>query len=301
MSADTAPLQEGQVFAGCTVGKRLAAGAAGAVYAVFDPTAQAWRALKVFAPAAGANAEQRAEAQARFHREAEVAARLQHPDIVRLHRSGEQDGQPWLLLDLLNGSELTRYTQAPRLLPEPEVLALAKRLADALTHAHGQGIVHRDLKPANVMVDWAADRVTLTDFGIARLEDASATRTGLVLGSPAYMAPELLAGGSADARSDLYALGVLMFQLLAGRLPFEADGMGALLRQIATEPAPDLMALRPALHADLCACVGGLLAKTPADRPASASDLGQSLSALQQQWPGLQRVARAVAGAKSRR
>jgi serine/threonine-protein kinase len=301
MNPDGTPLQDGQTFAGCTVGRRLAAGAAGAVYAVFDPAAQAWRALKVFSPAAGVDAEQRAEAQARFRREAEVAARLQHPDIVRLHRSGEQGGQAWLLLDLLTGSELTRYTRPPRLLPEAEVLAIGLRLADALAHAHGLGIVHRDLKPANVMVDWAADRVTLTDFGIARLEDASATRTGLVLGSPAYMAPELLAGASADARSDLYALGVLMFQLLAGRLPFEADGMGALMRQIATAPAPDLLALRPALQADLCACVHGLLAKSPAGRPASARALSHTLSALRQQWPSLQRVARPGAGAKSRR
>jgi serine/threonine-protein kinase len=298
MDADRHPLQPGQTFAGCSVDRRLAAGASGAVYAAFDPAAQAWRALKVFAPAPGADAAARAEARARFRREAEVAARLHHPDIVRLHRSGEDAGLAWLLLDLLTGTELTRYTAPARLLPEAEVLALAERLARALAHAHGLGVVHRDLKPANVMVDWAADRVTITDFGIARVEDAAQTRTGLVLGSPSYMAPELLAGAAADARTDLYALGVLMFELLAGRLPFQADGMGALLRQVATEPAPALHRLRPGLDEALSACVAGLLAKSPADRPAGAAALADALAALRERRPALRPMPR---GAKSRR
>ena len=298
MSADGGLPRPGQVFAGCRVDRRLASGASSTVYAASDPAADAWRALKVFAPDPGADPALRAETQARFQREAEVAARLDHPDIVRLHRSGEQDGLAWLLLDLLTGVELTRYTTPARLLPEAEVLALAERLAGALAHAHAAGIVHRDLKPANVMVDWPADRVTLTDFGIARLDDASRTRTGLVLGSPSYMAPELLAGAPADARSDLYALGVLMFQLLAGRLPFQAEGMGALLRQVATEPAPDLRQLQPALNNDLSDCVATLLAKSPARRPTSAQALADALAGLRRRWPALQRVAR---GAKSHR
>jgi len=301
VAPDRGPLLPGQAFAGCVVQRRLGAGASSTVYAAFDPSAQAWRALKVLAPAPGTALP--AETLARFRREAAVAARLQHPDIVRLHRSGEQEGLAWLLLDLLTGTELTRYATPARLLPEALVLTVAERLARALAHAHAQGVVHRDLKAANVMVDWAADRVTLTDFGIARQADATATRTGLVLGSPAYMAPELLAGRPADARTDLYALGVLMFQLLAGRLPFDADGMGTLLRQVATEPAPDLRRLRPGLNPGLAAAVAGLLAKSPADRPATGTATADALAALRARSPDLQpaQVPAPGPGAKSRR
>ena len=307
MQPDNGPLQTGQELAGCVVGRRLGAGASSTVYAAFDPADQAWRALKVFAAAPGTSAAQQAEMRSRFEREAAVAARLQHPDIVRLHRSGQHAGLAWLLLDLLTGTELTRYTTPARLLPEAVVLNLAERLARALAHAHAQGVVHRDLKPANVMVDWATDQVTLTDFGIARQDDASATRTGLVLGSPAYMAPELLSGQPADARTDLYALGVLLFQLLAGRLPFEAEGMGALLRQVATEPAPDLCALRPGLDPGLAAIAARLLAKAPADRPASGTAAADALASLRAGSPDLQRATGpapdlgADPGAKSRR
>ena len=110
-----------------------------------------------------------------------------------------------------------------------------------------QGVVHRDIKPGNVMLDLAAGIVKLTDFGIAGLADMSRTRTGVVLGTPVYMAPEQLAGAGADARSDLYSLGVLLFQLLTGRLPHEHASLGELLRQVAREPAPDVRTLRPEL------------------------------------------------------
>lgn len=159
-------------------------------------------------------------------------------------------------------------------------MRVLERVAEALAYAHAQGVLHRDLKPANVMVDWAADRVTLTDFGLASLADAERTRTGLVLGSPAYMAPELLAGQPADASTDLYALGAMAFQLLTGSLPFDAPGLGELLRQVAQQPAPDLAALRPELPPALAALVAQLLAKAPAERPPSAAGVAQALGQL---------------------
>ena len=286
MHADRGPLQTGQRFAGCEVGRLLGAGASSAVYAVFDEAAGEWRALKVFNPQPGAEGSAAAETRDRFSRELALARRLQHPDIVRLHaggsgnEGGDADGRAWLLMELLPGTDLSRYTTPARRLPEAVALRVAERLARALAHAHALGIVHRDLKPANVMVDWATDRVTLTDFGVARAADSENTRTGLVLGSPAYMAPELLAGAPPTAASDLYALGVLLFQLLTARLPFDSDALGELLRQVAQQPAPDLRTLQPGLPDDLAALVGALLAKAPTARPKDGHAVADSLMGI---------------------
>jgi serine/threonine-protein kinase len=279
------PLLEGQRFAGCIVARRLGQGAGSVVYAAYDDRAEAWRALKLLLPTAGADPALAAEARARLLREQATAARLHHPGIVRLHDCGESGSLAWLTMELLPGADLSRYTQPARRLPVPVVARLGARIAEALAHAHGAGVVHRDLKPANVMVDWASDRAVITDFGLARGSDAEGTRTGLVLGSPGYMAPELLAGQAPDARSDLYALGVLMFQLLAGRLPFEATGLGALLREVAQTPAPDLLALVPSpqdpLLPQLAGWVARLLAKAPGQRPADAATVAAAWHAME--------------------
>jgi serine/threonine-protein kinase len=274
MGADS-QLQEGQRFAGCIVAREIGRGAHSVVHAAFDEAAQEWRALKLLLPAGGSDPQPPDPGADPLQRELAAAAHLHHPGIVRLHRHGVSRGRPWLLMELLPGTDLGRYTQPARRLPVPVVAAIGARLADALACAHAAGIVHRDLKPANVMLDWASDRVVITDFGLARADDAERTRTGLVLGSPAYMAPELLAGQAPTPASDLYALGVLLFQLLACRLPFEADGLGALLREVAGAPPPDLLKLvppppDPALP-PLALVVRLLLAKQPAERPADAA------------------------------
>ena len=217
----------------------------------------------------------------RFLGEVEAARRLSHPDIVNVYEAGETAGSAWLAMELLRGCDLGRYTHMSRLLPEPLVLQLTERLARALAHAHAQGVVHRDIKPGNVMLDLPTGQLKLTDFGVAGLADMSRTRTGIVLGTPFYMAPEQLAGAGADARSDLYALGVLLFQLLTGRLPHEQSSLGELLRAVASEPAPDVRTLRPALAPDLAELVARTLHKQPAGRPADALALAQALSALQ--------------------
>lgn len=221
-----------------------------------------------------------AQLRQRFLAEVAAARRLSHPDIVTLHDCGEEAGQLWLAMELLQGCDLGRYTHMSRLLPEPLVLQLVERLARALAHAHAQGVVHRDIKPANVMLHLPSGQLKLTDFGVAGLADLSRTRTGVVLGTPYYMAPEQLAGAVADARSDLYALGVLLYQLLTGRLPHEHASLGELLRAVATEPAPDIRALRPALSPALAALVARLLQKPPARRPASGLELAEALAAL---------------------
>lgn len=226
------------------------------------------------------DARRRADIARRFVAEVETTRRLQHPDIVRLLDAGSDDAGPWLAMELLPGRSLERYTHASRLLPEPVVLAVAARVARALAYAHEHGVVHRDLKPSNVIVDWASRRVTLTDFGLASGADAESTRTGLVLGSPAYMAPEQLAGAPAAPGGDLYALGVTLFELLVGRRPHESPSLGELLRQVAEQPAPDLRSCRADLPEALADLVAALLAKNRADRPGSAAAVAESLERI---------------------
>lgn len=221
-----------------------------------------------------------AEARARFLREAEAARRLRHPDIVTVLDAGEAQGVAYLAMERLAGHDLRRHAAAGQLLPASQVLQIVARVADALAYAHSQGVVHRDIKPANVIVDPAADRVYVTDFGIARIADASHTRTGMLLGTPECMAPEQLAGQRADSRSDLYSLGVLLFQLLCGRLPFEAGALGALMKQVVNDPAPRLCSLHPDLPLALDMLVAQLLAKDPALRPQNGAAVARELRAI---------------------
>jgi eukaryotic-like serine/threonine-protein kinase len=260
----------------------LGQGTMGAVHLAIDEASGDAVALKVMALTGHAAGAERDEARARFLAEAEPMRRLQHPDIVTLLATGEQGGTGWLAMELVHGVDLGRYTRPARLLPEPVVLRLAERVARALHHAHRAGVVHRDVKPANIMIDWATDQLKLADFGMARLADAERTRTGLVLGSPAYMAPEQLAGDAPTPASDLYALGVTLFQLLTGRLPFDDSSLGELLRSVAFDPAPDLCTQRPGLPPALAAVVAGLLSKRPTDRPADAEALADTLLALRE-------------------
>ncbi len=220
--------------------------------------------------------------RAAFLAAGEVARRLQHPCIVAVFGAGIEGSLGWLAMEPVPGGDLGHHSHAGRLLPAALVLRAAERVAEALAYAHRHGVVHRDLKPANVLVDWPSDTVKLADFGLARAADTVQTGTGLVPGTPAYMAPEQLAGAVPTAQSDLYSLGVMLFQLLCGRLPHEGHSMGELLRQVAHEPAPDLRALRPELPVELAALVAGLLAKRADRRPADGDALAADLRSIRQ-------------------
>ena len=211
---------------------------------------------------------------------AETARRLVHPAIVAVLAAGVEGTRGWLAMEPVPGTSLSRYVHPARLLPEPVVLQVAEAVAGALAHAHRLGVVHRDVKPANILVDWPSGTVKLADFGLARSDDAVRTATGIVLGSPGYMAPEQLAGSVPTPAGDFYALGATLFQLLAGRLPHEADTLGELLRRVAGEPAPELRTLQPGVPQPLAALVARLLDRRPSRRPADGNELLRSLQAV---------------------
>lgn len=260
--------------------RELGRGAMGAVYLGLDPQIGRQVAIKTMALGREFAGTELVEARTRFFREAEMAGRLQHPDIVTIYDAGEEDGLAYIAMEFVAGQDLLPYTVPGRLLELGDVLQTTARVAEALAYAHRQGVVHRDIKPANVMVDAASNTVKVTDFGIARVADASRTRTGRVLGTPSFMSPEQMAGGRVDGRSDLYSLGVMLFQLVTGALPHASDSMARLMHQIANEPAPDVRILRPELPEGLARAIAAALEKRPELRPADGALMGATLRAI---------------------
>lgn len=257
--------------------RALGKGASATVYLAQDERDARWVAIKVLTPGWEPPATDHGETHARFAQEAAIVHRVQHPDIVSVLDTGETGGQLWLAMELAPGCGLDRYALPQRLLPAHLAVGITARVAGALAHAHALGVIHRDIKPSNVLVDLITRSVKVTDFGTARLLEGRRTRTGLMLGTPAYMAPELLAGEDATPRSDLYSLGVMLFELLAGRRPHDSASMGELLRRVANDSPPDLSALRPELPSGLAELVTGLLAKHARGRPAEGAGLATEL------------------------
>jgi eukaryotic-like serine/threonine-protein kinase len=274
------PVEPGQRIGRYTVEATLGRGTMGAVYRGRDPRDGAPVAIKTMALARAFEPADLADARERFMREAATATRLKHRDIVEVREAGEDEGLAYIAMEYVRGGDLLAHARADRLLPVVDVLCIGARVALALGYAHTQGVVHRDMKPANVLIDPTRDLIKVTDFGIARIADASRTRTGLVLGTPAFMAPELLAGAHVDGRADLYALGVTLFQLLTGELPHRSASMGELLREIAREPAPDIRTLRPALPKALADAIALALEKRPELRYADGAQMASDLAAM---------------------
>ncbi|MEV5827274.1 serine/threonine-protein kinase [Spirillospora sp. NPDC052242] len=214
--------------------------------------------------------QERSAWYARMDREARAAARLRHPGIVTVHdRVTGDDGRPWIVMELVRGRSLEDLLAGQGSLPPNRVAAIGLAMLDALSAAHAQGVVHRDVKPANVLLE--DDRVLLTDFGIAALEgDVTITRSGTVLGTPAYMSPEQVRGGTVTPASDLWSLAATLYTAVEGRRPFDGPGHGAVFVAIATaRPAP------PRCGGPLAQVLDGLLRKDPAERlaPAQVRDL----------------------------
>ena len=265
--------------------KQLGQGAMGAVYLAHEPVSAQRVAIKTMALAREFTGDDLADARNRFLREADMAGRLQHPDIVQILDAGETDGLAWSAMELVDGVDLSQHTQANRLLPLPVVLRVIARVADALAYAHTHGVTHRDIKPDNIMLDMPREGVKVMDFGVARLADASRTRTGVILGTPTYMSPEQLSGQHVDGRTDLYSLGVSLFQLLTARLPCEANSLGELMRAIARETPPSVCELRPELPPELGDIVALALQKHPATRYSSGEQMAQDLRAVLKMLP----------------
>ena len=259
------------------VEKELGKGAMGVVYLGKDPKINRVVAIKTMALSQEFEADELAEAKARFFREAETAGRLNHKNIVTIYDAGEEHDLCYIAMEFLKGKDLTRYAKAASLLPPDKVFEVVAQAADALDYAHQSGIVHRDIKPANLMYEDDTGQLKLTDFGIARITDSSKTKTGMVLGTPSYMSPEQLSGKKVDGRSDLFSLGVTYYQLLTGQLPFQGDSMATLMFKIANEKHPPLGVLRPDLPACTEAIMDKILAKDPETRYQRGSELADDI------------------------
>ena len=280
--ADPALRPERSTLGRYRIDRPLGRGSMGMVYLGHDPQIGRPVAIKTMALSREFEGSELAEARARFFREAEMAGRLQHRDIVTIFDAGEEQGLAFIAMEYVKGHDLLQHTLPATLLPVPVVLRTMARVALALAHAHSQGVVHRDVKPANVMIDPASGLVKVTDFGIARITDSSRTRTGLVLGTPSFMSPEQMAGRRVDGRTDLYSLGVMLFQLLTGALPHRSESMAQLLYQIANDTAPDIRTLRPELPEALANVVALALEKRPEVRYADGQQMATDLLALAQ-------------------
>jgi hypothetical protein len=252
-------------------------GAMGFVYLGRDPKINRIVALKAVDLAAEVEPDDLDEARKNFLREAEIAGQLSHPNIVTIFDVGETEGLAYIAMEYLRGRHLSEFATPERLLPVPVVLELLSRTADALDYAHARNIVHRDIKPANIMYDSVSDGLKITDFGIARLIDVGRTRTGIVLGTPAFMSPEQLEGKNVNGHTDLFALGVSLYQLLTGQLPFRGASMTKLMFVIANEPHQSVTELRPDLPAYLNAIVDRALAKDPTERFQSGAEMASAM------------------------
>jgi serine/threonine-protein kinase len=265
------------------VEKELGKGAMGVVYLGKDPKIGRVVAIKTMALSQEFAGEELADARERFFREAETAGRLQHQNIVTIFDAGEEHDLAYIAMEFLKGRDLVDHCKGGQLLPVPTVLSIVARVAEALSYAHTQNVVHRDIKPANIMYEVESDTVKVTDFGIARITDSSKTKTGLVLGTPSFMSPEQLAGKKVDGRSDLYSLGVMLFQMLAGVLPFRGDSMAELMYKIANAEATDIRAIRPELSEAVANIVALSLSKRPETRYQTGAQFAADLRAAMAQ------------------
>jgi eukaryotic-like serine/threonine-protein kinase len=256
--------------------KELGRGAMGLVYLGKDPTIQRFVAIKTMQLDRIDHDDKLQEVKARFFREAESAGRLSHPNIVTIYDAGEENDLGYIAMELIEGTPLKQWTRKPNLMPVNEVLLTVAAVADALGYAHQHGVVHRDIKPANIMLT-TDGIVKVMDFGIAKMASASKTETNIVLGTPTYMSPEQIAGKKVDGRSDVFSLGIVLFELLTGQLPFTADNLSAMLFSIAHHPHLSIQTLRPNLPAKVREIVDHALQKELPHRYRRAEDFADEL------------------------
>jgi len=249
----------------------------GIVYLGRDPKINRIVAIKTMALAQEFEADELEEVKERFFREAETAGRLSHPNIVTIFDAGEEHDLAYIAMEFLRGKDLTPHVKKNNLLDMKTVVSIVIRSAEGLAFAHAQNVVHRDIKPANLMYEAKTDSLKITDFGIARITDSSKTKTGMVLGTPSYMSPEQLAGKKVDGRSDLFSLGVMLYQMLCGTLPFKADSMASLMFKITNDEAPDITTYSSDIPECLLPIIKKTLVKNADERYQTGTDLANDL------------------------
>jgi len=259
----------------------LGQGGMGLVFLADDQSLQRAVALKVMRP----EAEQKPGGRQRFLREARAAAAVRHEHVVTIHHVDETNDVPFLVMELLQGQALEKRCQTGPPFSLAEIVRIGREVAEGLAAAHDQGLTHRDIKPDNIWLEAPGEKVKLLDFGLARAAtaDTRITQERLVVGTPAYMAPEQACGEPVDARTDLFSLGCVLFRLASGRLPFQGQTPLAILQALATTTPPLLHQLNPAVPQSLSRLVASLLARRPQDRPASARAVVEALAAIERE------------------
>ena len=252
----------------------LGEGAMGRVLDAFDSVIERRAALKVVRCPAAGDADG-TEAMARFRREAQAAGRLNHPNIVAVYDYGEDDRHAWIAMEHVPGGSLKEMLERDERLAMPAILKIMEQMLSALDYSHKRGVVHRDIKPANIMLG-AEGEVKIADFGIARIENSSMTQVGTIMGTPSYMAPEQLRGETVDSRADIWAAGVVLYQLVTGEKPFSGGYSSVQHKAINTEPTPpSTLSVTAPLGID--AVVARAMAKRPDGRFATAGEFAKAL------------------------
>ena len=281
---DVLPTTIGDYKVLATIGR----GAMGQVYLAEDDRLDRRVAIKVMHPARASDPASRQ----RFLRESRATAAIEHPHVVTIHQvgehrqSGEQSGLPYIVMQCLHGETLGTYRAKVGRVPLPEALRIGREIADGLAAAHRRGLVHRDIKPENIILEGPTREVKIIDFGlVCDLGDdpskAPVTVEGAVLGTPAYMAPERISDRPVDARADLFGLGVMLYELLADRLPFTGTSMMAMLASIAHGSPTPLRSVAPDIPDDVSRLVMQMIAHDPADRPTNAQAVADTIAAIE--------------------
>jgi len=256
-------------------------GSTGTVYLSHDPFYGRDVAIKLYHATIGDDAESR-NARRMFMGEAKMVGKLQHPNIVPIFDAGEEDGRRYVVTEHVHGARtLSAYCRSGSLLPIDQVVSILYKCAKALHYAHSRGVVHRDIKPSNILLTQDGD-VRIVDFGIALVADSDVSRLEGVAGSPAYMSPEQVQGLELDARSDLYSLGAVMYEMLCGQRPFRAGALGKLLRQVVQSEAESLRSIRPEIPEELEEVVKRALQKEPNNRYRTGTEFAAELTRVHQ-------------------
>jgi serine/threonine-protein kinase len=257
----------------------LGSGSMGLVYKALDPKINRHLAIKTIRFSDEFEEDAIKDIKRRFLREAEIAGQLAHPSIVTIYDVGEDEDLTFIVMEYLEGKDLSKFIKKKNLLSFRKVLQVIARVADALEYAHTRNVIHRDIKPANIML-LDNGGVKMTDFGIAKAISSSRTKTGVILGTPNYMSPEQIMGQRIDQKSDIFSLGVLFFQLLSGELPFQGKNLSSLLYQITQVKHPPVRDFNTKLPRVCSQIIDKALSKDRADRFKSAGEMAKVIRLL---------------------